>query len=162
MAPVDDPLGSDPLGGDPRISLGLLLPRDAESVPVVRHLCEQLVASLGASVDAVSSIALALSEACSNVIRHAPSGADYRIDVQVGGDCCEIVVSYADTGFDPRPAGAELVDPTSESGRGLFLMRSLVDELDFAFDPGRTRVRMIKHLEFDGPTACGRLLQPRR
>ena len=156
MAPFDDPLG-----GDPRISLGLLLPRDAESVPVVRHLCEQLVESLGASADAVSSIALALSEACSNVIRHAPSGTDYRIDVEVGGDRCEIVVSYRDTGFDPGPGGTSPGDPTSESGRGLFLMRSLVDDLDFAFDPGRTRVRMTKDLEFTEATATRRLLQPR-
>jgi serine/threonine-protein kinase RsbW len=156
VAPIDDPLG-----GDPRISLSLLLPRDVESVPVVRHICEQLVASLGASTDAVNAIALALSEACSNVIRHAPAGADYRIDVEVGGDRCEIVVSYRDTGFDPNLVAAEPTEPTSESGRGLFLMRSLVDDLDFAFDPGRTRVRMTKDLEFAEATATRRLLRPR-
>ena len=153
--------GEDPFSGDPRISLSLLLPRDAQSVPVVRHLCEHMIASLGASEDAIGSISVALTEACSNVIRHARSGDDYRIDVELGGERCEISVCYRDEGFDPDGPAIAQADPESESGRGLMLMRALVDELNFTFDPGRTRVHMVKDLDFARTTDAQRLLQRR-
>lgn len=158
-----DPLpgGSRQLGGDPRVVLSLLLPRDAGSVPVVRHMCEQVVGALGATEEAVGDLSVALTEACSNVVRHAEMGDDFRVEVELGGDRCEIVVSYRDTGFDPLAVGAAVGDAVSESGRGLMLMRALVDELDFSFDPGHTSVRMIKHLVFAEERTIQRLLRPK-
>ena len=158
-----EPASSDDgrLGGDPRVVLSLLLPRDAGSVPVVRHMCEQVVGALGASPEAVGDLCVALTEACSNVVRHAQVGDDFRVEVELGGDRCEIVVNYRDTGFDPTMVGVGVGDATSEAGRGLILMRALVDELAFSFDPGRTSVRMVKQLDFTEERPIQRLLRPK-
>jgi len=163
-AGLDDtqgPVAAGRLDGDPRIVLSLLLPRDAGSVPVVRHMCEQVVGALGASADAIGDLTVALTEACSNVIRHAQQGDDFQVDVELGAERCELVVSYRDDGFDPLSVGVAVGDQLSESGRGLLLMRALVDELDFNFDPGHTRVRMTKQLDFEGESSIRTALQGR-
>ncbi|GAC1595122.1 MAG: hypothetical protein NVS3B21_17890 [Acidimicrobiales bacterium] len=148
--------------GDPRVVLSLLLPRDVASVPVVRHLCEQVVGALGATPESIGDLTVALTEACSNVIRHALSSDDFRVDVELGGESCELVVSYRDDGFDPDAVGVQPADADSETGRGLMLMRALVDELDFTFDPGRTSVRMVKRLDFSEERPIQQLLRPKR
>jgi serine/threonine-protein kinase RsbW len=124
-------------------------------------MCEQVVGALGASAEAIGDLTVALTEACSNVIRHARDGDDFQVDVELGGERCELVVSYRDDGFDPLAVGVAAGDQLSESGRGLMLMRALVDELDFNFDPGHTRVRMIKHLDFEGESSIRSALQGR-
>lgn len=148
--------------GDPRVVLSLLLPRDVASVPVVRHLCEQVVSALGATAESIGDLTVALTEACSNVVRHAESSDDFRVDVELGGESCELVVSYRDVAFDPDAVGGEPADADSETGRGLMLMRALVDQLDFTFEPGRTSVRMVKRLDLADERPIQQLLRPKR
>lgn len=53
------------------IKLALFLPRDAASVPVTRQMLDNCLDTLGVAPGTRDDIALALSEACGNVIRHA-------------------------------------------------------------------------------------------
>src|ERR1700723_3347170 len=59
---------------DMEIKMVLFLPRDAASVPVSRQVLDGCLETLGVTEDTRIDIALALSEACANVVQHARSG----------------------------------------------------------------------------------------
>lgn len=122
------------------------LPTDAKSVPLVRGLMRQALGSLGVADMGIEEIALALTEACSNVIQHAGEHEEYQVDVVIDDSVCRISVIDGGTGFDqlaPAPSPRSLLD----GGRGLVLMRALVDRLAFVQDPdGRHRVTLEKDL----------------
>lgn len=57
------------------ISLDLQLPRDAASVPATRRLLDAALAALGVEDQIRDDIEVMLTEACTNVIKHAEHGA---------------------------------------------------------------------------------------
>ena len=133
------------------ITFKLCLPRDEASVPVVRHLCRDSLLKLGVSEDCVSDIELAVTEACTNVLDHAAGTRDeYEVLVEVKPDTCEIRVIDTGTGFEHAEIGLSTSAHSAESGRGIFLMRALVDDLDFVSEPERgTIVRLVKSLTLE-------------
>ncbi len=125
----------------------LLLPHDEASVALVRHLCRDALEELGVIPETVGDIEVAVTEACGNVLRHAQGAErDYEVSVAIGEDSCEIRVVDTGPGFDHDNYGPDApVD--MESGRGVFLMRALVDDLKFVSrsDTG-TSVSLVKRL----------------
>lgn len=112
------------------VTTSFRLPLDVASVPFARGLCRSVLEHLQVDAGAIEDIALAVTEACANVVLHAHALDDYEVRVDIDGDRCRITISDAGTGFDPAVSGN---DPGTvlENGRGLFLMRSLVDDLHF-------------------------------
>jgi serine/threonine-protein kinase RsbW len=124
----------------------LRLPTDAASVPVVRTLCRQALTLLDADRQCVADIALAVTEACANVVNHSCAATEFEVKVEIDNWDCTITVSDHGVGFEPAaldPGNREL----AESGRGIELMRLLVDDLDFVPAGGGTVVRLSKHLQ---------------
>jgi serine/threonine-protein kinase RsbW len=125
------------------------LPTDAKSVPLVRGLMRQALGSLGVDDTGIEEIVLALTEACSNVVQHAGEHDEYQVDVVMDDSLCRISVIDQGSGFeDPGPASPP--PSLQDGGRGLVLMRALVDRLAFVQDPdGRHRVTLEKDLTRD-------------
>ena len=129
------------------IKMALYLPRDAASVPVTRRVLDRCLETLGVMPDTRADIALALSEACANVVQHAGPHQGYEVNVEIDDERCRICVADEGGGFDPEAVAGTPDDPLLEGGRGLLLMRALVDRLDFTLDPdGRHRVTFEKDL----------------
>ena len=131
------------------LEFALCLPRDEVSVPMVRRLCGDALRKLGVAETCVQDIELAVTEACTNVLRHA-AGTDreYEVRVRVDEDECEIeVVDAAGGRFDHTALASEPPLPTAESGRGITLMRALVDDLSMDSVNGGTVVTLRKRLE---------------
>jgi serine/threonine-protein kinase RsbW len=124
------------------VRVQLNLPRDASYVPVTRNVAQCLLVDMGVPDDAAGDIQVALSEACANVVRHAAHVYDYFVSLDVGPEGCEVEVVDTGPGFDPAPGGLAGVD--AEAGRGLLLMRALVDDFEFLREQDATRVRLIK------------------
>ena len=61
------------------VKVALSLPRDAASVPVTRQVLDSCLERLGVMPATRHDIALALSEACANVIQHAGPGEEYEV-----------------------------------------------------------------------------------
>jgi serine/threonine-protein kinase RsbW len=144
------------------ISFTLCLPRDEASVPVVRHLCRDALLKLGVSAECVSDIELAVTEACTNVLNHA-AGTDeqYEVAVAIDDRHCEIRIVDTGKGFEHADVGHVTSAQMAESGRGVFLMRALVDELDFVSAPEQgTVVRLQKSLSLE-PDSMLRVLSAR-
>ena len=131
------------------IVFSLCLPRDEATVPAVRHLCRDALRGLGVKPECVAEIELAVTEACTNVLKHvAETQEEYRVEVQVSEQQCDISVIDDGHGFEHEGVGLEGPAEVAESGRGIFLMRAMVDKLHFASKPeSGTIVHLVKKLE---------------
>lgn len=133
-----------------QIELQLSLPRDARYVSLLRRVSESLLRGLEVPAETVDDVSVALSEACGNVIRHAEGTNEYGIRLSVGSTTCEIEVCDLGPGFDRKMLGeAERVPSIdaadgAEDGRGLPLLRALMDDLQFVREDETTTVRLIK------------------
>lgn len=145
------------------INLVLHLPRDVTSVPVSRQVLDGCLETLGVTPDTRADIALALSEACANVVQHAGPGEEYQVQVGVGNGQCVIEVVNTGSGTDGEWADgvtltSEPVSPTAEHGRGLKIINAVMDNLQLTGN-GRqgTTVHFEKKLEWV-PRAAGQHL----
>jgi serine/threonine-protein kinase RsbW len=155
------------------IKMVLYLPRDAVSVPVCRQVLDRCLETLGVTPDTRADIALALSEACANVIQHAGPGEEYEVQVIARNRHCAIEVvntgspdsettpdgSSASTLQEGRGPGEEWPDGftladdpvpvTAEHGRGLKIIDAVADNLQLTSN-GRqgTTVHFEKTLEW--------------
>jgi serine/threonine-protein kinase RsbW len=121
-----------------QVSFQLSLPRDEASVPLTRRLIAQALEIVGVEADTVSDVEIALSEACANVLRHAKTGDAYEVRAGFNEERAFLEIIDQGEGFDPEaraPAG-ELVADESESGRGVMLMRALMDKVRFESGSG--------------------------
>lgn len=117
-----------------RIHIALSLPRDAATVAVARHLCGLALEEMGATEESRADVQLVLSEACANVLEHAANGTEYDVEVDIDSEGCRVRVIDTGSGFEVDGSG-DASAGLREGGRGIPLMRALVDRLDFATDP---------------------------
>jgi len=141
-----------------QIILALALPRDEQTIPVSRHIAVSAMAEIGVSEDSTHDIAVALTEACTNVLKHSGPGDEFEVSLEVDDDQCVIRVVDTGHGFDSDSLGFGHADTSAEQGRGIELMRALVDQVKFISKPeAGTIVHLAKTLEFDdGPFAESR------
>ena len=124
--------------------LTLALPRDEYSVPVARNVLKSSLKILGVAPEVIHDIELALTEACTNVLDHAVDSDEYEVSAGIDGRLCVIEVIDRGQGFDGSSKGLADAAPTAEDGRGIQLMRALVDKVTFT---SRPQVGTVVHLE---------------
>ncbi|MBE1531948.1 ATP-binding protein [Actinomadura algeriensis] len=107
----------------------MTLPRSAESAPLVRRTLDASLRGLGVTSEIRADIALALGEACANVVQHAAAGTEYEVRARMDGYRC--VVEVVDEGGAAGSAqwGGAQAPPLAESGRGLQLMRAFTEDV---------------------------------
>jgi len=103
----------------------LTLPARPENVAVVRHVLGALAEALDLPRALNEDVRLAVTEACTNVVRHAYADGDGTIDVVVHpkGSELEVIVEDKGRGLGPSP-------DTSGPGLGLPLIAALADRLE--------------------------------
>jgi len=140
-----------------QIIIALLLPRDEQTVPVSRHIAANAMAEIGVAEDSTHDIAVALTEACTNVLKHSGPGDEYEVSLEVDEDQCVIRVVDTGRGFDAASLDFGHARNSAEQGRGIELMRTLVDQVRFISKPeAGTIVHLEKTLEFDDRSFVGR------
>jgi serine/threonine-protein kinase RsbW len=111
----------------------LTLPARPENIGVIRHVLGAFAESLDLPADLVADMRLAITEACTNVVRHAyHDGETGPIDVLIrpGKDRLELIVSDRGRGIGPSP-------DAEGPGLGLPLIAALSDTLDIQRTPSR-------------------------
>ena len=122
-----------------------------ESVSEVEAAADKLAEEAGLDEDERFRIGMAVREAAVNAVLH---GNEYdpakMIEVSLENTGSDIVISIADQGKGVNPD--TLPDPLAPenllrgTGRGIFLIRSFMDEVHFRqLNPG-TELTMVKHL----------------
>jgi serine/threonine-protein kinase RsbW len=84
------------------VKLCLVFPREALSVPVMRHMLGDALRGLGADDDGLAELLLAVTEACTNVVRHGGPGRRYEVVASVGSRGCRVEVQNTWQGFAIR------------------------------------------------------------
>ena len=84
------------------VKLSLVFPREALSVPVMRHMLGDALRGLGADDDGLAELLLAVTEACTNVVRHGGPGRRYEVVASLGRRDCRIEVQNSWQGFALR------------------------------------------------------------
>ena len=124
-------------------------------MPVVRRILSDSLTTLGLDPGTVGDIELALTEACTNVLDHAGGEEEYEVTACVDKHMCSIEIVDRGVGFEETGA---LADPLAEDGRGIALMRALMDRLEFHERPAAgTVVRLEKALTWDEEAVLSRL-----
>jgi serine/threonine-protein kinase RsbW len=142
------------------LKLTLALPRDEYSVPVARRVLARSLAVLGVDESVVADIELALTEACTNVLDHAADTDEYELSAGIDGTRCIIEVIDRGGGFDDSTKGLVDAEPSAEDGRGIQLMRALVDKVTFTSRPQvGTVVHLEKQLTFGDDSVVKRLTE---
>jgi serine/threonine-protein kinase RsbW len=132
------------------IKLTLALPRDELSVPVVRRVLKSSMHTLGVEDEVIGDIELALTEAVTNVLDHAAAGDEYEVSAGINGDLCVIEVIDTGAGFESDSLGRAHAHEDAEEGRGIQIMRALVDRVTFdSVDTVGTIVHLEKRLEWN-------------
>ena len=131
------------------VNLTLCLPRDTQTVPLVRHLVGATLNEFGVTGECRGDVELAVTEACANVLDHSRGDDEYEVKVAVDQQRCQIRVVDRGHGFDFSTLTGES-DPDSERGRGVQLMQTLVDNIHFESEPeAGTVVHLVKQLAFE-------------
>jgi serine/threonine-protein kinase RsbW len=133
------------------IRFSLRLPRDAASVPLARALVRDAMRVLRVTEECTADIALAVTEACANVVLHADGDArEYDLEISVQDDRCHMRVVDRGAGLGAGDADRPMPPPGEDHGRGIALMRMLVDRLSFVSEPERgTVVHLEKQLHLE-------------
>jgi anti-sigma regulatory factor (Ser/Thr protein kinase) len=131
------------------LSMSTRVEPDAEAVRVVRGQIRSLLADRGWATEKVDQILLGLDEALMNACFHggcARRGEAVELALELFDD--RVVFEVADRGsYDAKNGApsAPLPDDDAESGRGLFLVQTTMDEVRYEErEGGGTRVRLVK------------------
>jgi serine/threonine-protein kinase RsbW len=124
-------------GGEPRATISsdvrLSLPARPENVAVIRHMLGAFAEPLRLPPALVEDMRLAITEACTNVVRHAYHDAEpgaMDVVIRSVGDRLELIVSDHGSGMGPSP---DLSGP----GLGLPMIAALADNVEFEHGAGR-------------------------
>jgi serine/threonine-protein kinase RsbW len=126
----------------------LIIPAKPEYITLGRLALTGLSRLRPLTDETLADLKLALTEACSNSVRHAYPEAEGLVEIlfELHPDRLVIEVADAGGGFDPTVDRED--DPFSEGGLGIAIIRAVSDELEIDAGPtGRgSRLRFVKVL----------------
>jgi serine/threonine-protein kinase RsbW len=129
--------------------VALTVPAQAEFIALGRLALTGLARTRTLSGEIVADLKLALTEACSNSVRHAyDEGREGVVEIvyELSDDRIAIQVTDDGSGFDPEIL-ERAQEELDEGGLGIAIIRALTDELEIGARPqGGSRLRFTKYL----------------
>jgi serine/threonine-protein kinase RsbW len=127
------------------------VPSDPEYLTDVDAFLEGTLRGFGVAESAVADIAISVSELVNNAMVHGNRRSlEKRVTVKIGRRNGAIVITVTDEGggFDPDTVADPLADANllKEVGRGLFIVRSLMDEVEVAPSSRGTTITISKEV----------------
>ena len=129
----------------------LTIPAKPEYITLSRLALSGLSRVRPLAEETLADLKLALTEACSNSVRHAygDDGGHVEISFELHDDRLIVEVADDGTGFEPETAGRNGEDAElAEGGLGIAIIRSIADEVEIGGGAhGRgSRLRFVKLL----------------
>lgn len=125
------------------------IPSDLNYLATVDEFVEGILRDYGADESIIADIAISVSELINNSINHGnQANSDQLVEVTVGrkGDNVSIIITDQGQGFNPD----EIDDPLAEenllknAGRGIFIVKSLMDSIKVETTDKGTKTTIIK------------------
>ena len=117
-------------------TLTLTVAARPENLALCRLALAGLARTWSIDQELLADLKLAVTESCSNAIRHAYDDGDGSVRLRLEIDASHVSIEVEDDGcgFQPPPDAAEL-DRFRDDGMGIALIRALTDELDLSAGP---------------------------
>jgi len=130
-------------------------PSSTDNLEMIRDFVRKLALKAGFDDEGADHIALAVDEACTNVIKHAHEYNARRmmdISVRYTNHSFEVTITDKGKGFDPsrmpKPDLDKYMHEARKGGLGIHLMKTLMDEVNYSFNPGvKNQVTLVKYLK---------------
>ncbi len=122
-----------------------------DNIELAQFVCDHILKPWNLPADTTHAISMALREGMANAIKHGNAGdARKRVSItmEVDGDVFRMRIRDEGTGFRPD----EVADPLAPenrlktSGRGIFYMKTFMDDVRYDFSLGGTQVVLEKKL----------------
>jgi len=128
----------------------LVIPNEPQRTREVRQFVADFLADLRAPVEASDDVLLAVGEAAGNAAKYG-TRRDARTEVRVrcvlDGATVHLEVADEGPGFDLEAVESKASpDPFASGGRGIFLMRQLMDEVNVDSSSHGTTVAMTRKI----------------
>ncbi len=125
------------------------LPGKPEYVSIARLTASVIANQMGFNIDDVEDIKVAVGEACNNAVLHGRSQEEiFEVQFEVQASRMVIEVRDNGTGFDLDEYQAPEPGELKENGLGIFIMKTLMDEVDFIpVQNNGTTIRLVKELQ---------------
>lgn len=123
------------------------LPANPEYVSVARLTVSAISNMIGFNIEEIEDIKVALSEACTNAIKHSQKNI-FQLNFEIGTDRLEIEVTDEGVGYVIKDLAEPNLQDLKENGLGLFIIKAFMDDVEIESDVGKgTRICMTKILE---------------
>ncbi len=137
-------------------TMKIIFPAIPENESLARTVCAAFVLELDPTVEEMSEIRTAVSEAVTNSVIHGYGGKGG--DIEIAAELEDRTVTYT---IKDKGCGIENIEKAKEplysgsgdserSGMGFSIMEAFMDELEVESEPGRgTVVKLVKRIEAD-------------
>lgn len=126
----------------------LVLPNETSRLADLRGFVTNFLVDARIPVEVAGDIELAVGEAAGNAARHGrktEGWSEVRVRCRYAEEIVTVTVADDGLGFEVDEIGsAELPDKFASGGRGVFLMRQLMDGVEFVSSPEGTTVTLSK------------------
>lgn len=130
----------------------IIIPSSLDYLPKVDEYVEGKLRKLGVDENKLADIAISVTEAVTNAVVHGnKNDVDKRVHIRLEADPFHVEITVEDQGdgFDPTvvQSPTEKGNILKEAGRGIFILKSLMDKVDFVVQPQKgTIIKMTKFL----------------
>jgi putative Holliday junction resolvase len=141
--------------------LEISVPSSVEYLALVDAVCEAFCSWANVPRKMADDISMAVIEAATNAIVHGNCSDPYKkARIVFSKSDCDVTITVTDSGegfdLDAVPCPLDEDRLLATSGRGIFIMKSVMDDFQVTFPrEGGTRVRLVKQVR---PETCGRVL----
>lgn len=131
-----------------RKKMHLVFASDLQNLKKIEQFSKEIAGTLKLSTDNRDNLAIVLTEAAGNAIVHGNLNDPKKqvdIDAELLPDRLILTVTDEGKGFNPATLDDPL-DPANlmkESGRGIFIMETLTDGLEYIFTESGTTLKII-------------------
>jgi serine/threonine-protein kinase RsbW len=136
--------------GPPVEIIRLTIPSRLELLPLVDQLAAGISERLAFDEESRMQISISVLEAGTNAIQHGNRiDPAKKVDLafELHPDRLEVVVHDLGKGFDVEKLLTDITSPEhllDLRGRGIYMMRTCMDTVNFTFGPDGTTVRLVK------------------
>ncbi|NOY88028.1 MAG: ATP-binding protein [FCB group bacterium] len=130
----------------------MIIPSNQEFLADVDVFLEGVLRGYGIDESRVADIAISVSELVNNAIHHAHhKDTKKTISIKINRDKENVIINISDqgTGFNPEDINDPLAEENllKDTGRGLFIVKSLMDKVDFEITDQGTSVTITKSIK---------------
>ncbi len=134
------------------LKIHLTIPGSFEFLSLPRSIAKEICSILAdTSIDEkiLWSVELTVSEAVTNAMKYGcGQNGDKKVEVEfdIWDDRLEILIIDTGEGFDWEKIGTPDFSMPKESGYGLYIIKELMDEIEYTRGKTRNVLKLVKHL----------------